>query len=396
MPSDQNEAALSPYTVLDLTRVRSGPTCVKQLADWGANVIKIEEPGGDDKGAAGGPRGGPDFQNLHRNKRSLTLDLSGERGRAVFHRLARDADIVVENMRPPVKYRLGVDYETLSALNPRLIYGSISGFGQDGPYGDRGGVDQIAQGLGGLMSVTGQPGGGPLRVGVPIADLAAGVYLAMGLLAAVHERERSGKGQWVQTSLLEAMVAMLDFQAARYTLAGEVPGQEGNHHPTNVPMGCFRTADGWVNIAGPSGRLYRRFCEVTGLEALLDDERFATGALRSQHRSELNAIIEERLATASTEHWVEALNAAGVPAGPVNAIDETMKDPQVRHLGLAQPVEHHELGTVELIRNPVGMSRTPHRFHRPSPDPGEHRAEILADAGFTPEEIAALVDDGVI
>jgi formyl-CoA transferase len=389
---------LDDLRVLDLTVARAGPTCVRQLADWGAEVIRIEAPPrAGSEGQVGGERDSADFQNLHRNKRSLALDLKSDAGRAVFHRLAARADVVVENMRPPVKGRLGVDYDTLSALNPRLVYGSISGFGQDGPYAERGGVDQIAQGLGGLMSVTGLPGQGPVRVGIPIADLAAGVYLAMGILAALHERERTGRGQWVRTSLLEAMVAMLDFQAARWTMAGEVPGQEGNHHPTSIPMGCFATADGHVNIAGPSGRLWRRFCDVIGAPELLEDERYASAALRSRNRAQLNATIEERLRQRATADWVAAFNEAGVPAGPVNTIDEVFADPQVEHLGLATPVDHPRLGRLTIVRNAVTMSGvdTP-TVRSASPDPGEHTDDVLGELGLSPSEIAALRTAGIV
>src|ERR1700681_3361627 len=296
MPFPRASQALSRFTVLDLTRVRAGPTCVRQLADWGANVIKIEIPAKLDTGEPlGGPRDGPDFMNLHRNKRSITLNLKSPEGVAAFKKLVKKADVVVENFRPDVKERLGIDYKVLRKINPRLVYASISGFGQTGPYATRPGFDQIAQGLGGLMSVTGLPGQGPLRVGVPISDLAAGLYLAIGILAALHERTRSGKGQWVQTSLLEAMIGMLDFQAVRWTMDGQVPGQEGNHHPTMIPMGCFATADGHVNIAGPSGRLWERFCDVIGRPELTVDPRFDTSAKRSAKREELNAIIQSRL-----------------------------------------------------------------------------------------------------
>ena len=388
---------LADVRVLDLTIARAGPTAVRQLADWGADVVKIEPPrrAGNDEATTGGERHGSDFQNLHRNKRSVTLDLKTDAGRAVFRRLVATADVVVENMRPPVKHRLGVDYETLRALNPGLVHGSISGFGQDGPDAGRGGVDQIAQGMGGLMSITGHPGGGPLRVGVPIADLAAGLYLAIGILVALRERDRSGEGQWVQTSLLEAMIAMLDFQATRWTIDGQVPGPEGNHHPTSVPMGCFATADGWVNVAGPSGRLYRSLCQVLGMPELLDDPRFATGALRSANRAELNRLIGEQLRTNTTAHWVARLTEAGVPAGPVNRIDEAMSEPQVRHLAMEAPVRHPVLGELSLIRNAVTLSGGPQSVRHPSPEPGQHTDEVLREIGFSSAELADLRARGI-
>jgi formyl-CoA transferase len=379
--------ALDDIRVLDLTVARAGPTCVRQLADWGADVIRVEAPAEAGVSvSAGGARHGSDFQNLHRNKRSLALDLKSERGYEVFTRLVGWADVVVENMRPEVKYRLRVDYETVRSLKPSIVYGSISGFGQTGPYGERGGVDQIAQGLGGLMSVTGLPGQGPLRVGVPISDLAAGMYLAIGILVALHERDRSGEGQWVQTSLLEAMIAMLDFQAARWTIDGEVPPQEGNHHPTGVPMGCFRTSDGYVNIAGSGGRLWERFCQTIERPELLKDPRFVGPAQRSANREELRAIIQERLSERTTGEWVEALNSVGVPAGPVNNIKETFEDPQVRHLEMVEQVPHPLLGELGLIRNAVSATRTPPRLRRASPELGQHNDEILAELGLEEAE----------
>ena len=394
---DRATLPLDDIRVLDLTLARAGPTCVRQLADWGADVIRVEPPpgAGPPPGAEGG-RHGSDFQNLHRNKRALSLDLKSDEGRQLFFRLVSTADVVVENMRPPVKLRLGVDYESVRAANPRIVYGSISGFGQDGPYAERGGVDQIAQGLGGLMSVTGLPGQGPVRAGVPISDLAAGLYLAVGILAALHERERSGQGQWVRTSLLEAMVAMLDFQAARWTIDGDVPAQEGNHHPTMIPMGCFATADGHVNIAGASGRLWSRFCATIGRPELVDDARFARSGDRSANRADLNRIIQDRLQEAPTAHWVAVLNEAGVPAGPVNSIDDVFADPQVVALGMVEPVAHPTLGRLGLIRNAVTMTRTPGTLRSPSPEPGEHTAEVLAELGLTAGQIQDLRRRGVV
>ncbi len=385
---------LGDIRVIDLTVARAGPTCVRQLADWGADVIRVERPGAAE--SFGGGRHGSDFQHLHRNKRSLTLDLRSPAGREVLLRLAGTADVLIENMRPAVKARLGFDYDTVHARNPRLVYGSISGFGQDGPYGDRGGVDQIAQGMGGLMSVTGLPGTGPVRAGIPVADLAAGLYLAIGVLVALHDRERTGTGRWVRTSLLEAMIAMMDFQAARWTVDREVPGQAGNDHPTNVPMGCFATADGHVNIGASGGHLLRAFAAAIGLPGLPDDGRFDSPEKRSANRAELNAVIAERLATRPTADWVATLNAAGVPCGPVYRLDEVFADPQVEHLERTRTVRHPALGPLDIVRNAVRMTGGPDTVRTPSPDPGEHADEVLAELGYSPAQIMELRTQAVI
>jgi crotonobetainyl-CoA:carnitine CoA-transferase CaiB-like acyl-CoA transferase len=388
---------LGDIRVIDLTVARAGPTCVRQLADWGADVIRVEPPGEPTaREWLGGSRYGSDFQQLHRNKRALSLDLKSPAGREVLLRLVDRADVLVENMRPPVKHRLGFDYDTVHARNPRLVYGSISGFGQDGPYGDRGGVDQIAQGMGGLMSVTGLPGTEPTRVGIPVSDLAAGLYLAIGVLVALHDRERTGTGRWVQTSLLEAMIAMMDFQAARWTVDKNVPVQEGNHHPTIVPMGCFATADGYVNIGTSGGRLLAAFCAVIGLPALPDDPRFDTAEKRSANRTELNALIADRLRARSTAAWVEELNEAGVPCGPVYRMDEVFGDPQVAHLDMTQSVQHPVLGSLTLVRNAVRMTDAADTVRTPSPDPSDHTDEVLASLGYSPAEIDRLRGQAVI
>ena len=386
--------ALQGLRVLDLTRVRSGPTCVRQLADWGADVIKIEAP--VDEAQFGGPRHGPDFQNLHRNKRSLTLDLKSPAGLAAFKRLADTADIIVENFRPGVKARLGIDYDSLSQTNPGLIYASISGFGQDGPLADRPGFDQIAQGMGGLMSITGEPGTGPMRVGIPIADLCAGLFAAQGILIALFERQQSGRGQWVQTSLLQAQVFMLDFQAARWLMDGVVPKQAGNNHPTTIPTGVFKSSDGHMNIAVTGNVIWGKFCDVMGRPDWKDDARYATAAARSENRHALNAEIEAITLTRSTADWIDAFNAAGVPAGEINDISQVFANPQVRHLGLAQPVVSQERGETELVGQPIIMSRTPSHIAKPPPLAGQHTAEILAEVGYSEAEIAEMKAAGAI
>jgi crotonobetainyl-CoA:carnitine CoA-transferase CaiB-like acyl-CoA transferase len=379
---------LSRFRVLDLTRVRAGPTCARQLADFGADVIKVEAPGGDD--GLGGGRESPDFQNLHRNKRAIAIDLKQKDGVDLLKRMARSADVLVENYRPDVKSRLGIDYETMHAVNPRLVYGSISGFGETGPYRDRPGFDQIAQGMGGLMSITGLPGQGPVRAGIPIADLCAGIFAAMGILIALLEREESGEGQWVQSSLLAAQIAMLDFQAARWLIGKEVPPQAGNNHPTGIPTGVFATSDGHINIATSGSEIYRRFCEAIEAPQLVSDPQFATGAARLKNRDKLNAIIEEVTRTRPSAEWIELLNEAGVPCGPIYRIDEVFADPQVEHLGMARTIDHPKRGPLRLLSQAVRLSRTPWALRRPTPEKGEHTDVVLGEFGLNNSEIAAL------
>ena len=377
---------LAHIKVLDLTRVRAGPTAVRQLADWGADVIKIEQPG-DGGGTLGGARHGPDFQNLHRNKRSLSLNLKSDQGREIFFKLVNDADVVVENYRPDVKFRLGIDYEKVKAANPRVVYASISGFGQDGPYGHLPGFDQVAQGMGGLMSITGLPGQGPVRAGIPVADLSAGLYTALGILTALIGRQHTGSGQWVQASLLEAQIAMLDFQAERWLLDGEVAPQAGNNHPTGIPTGVFATADGHINIAATGAAIYERFCEVMQRPDWLTDERFRSPGVRSKNRDAMNAEIEAITVGRSSEAWIKAFNDAGVPAGYIYSIDEVFNDPQVKHLQMASPVHHPELGDISLVAQPVTLSDAPFRIRSATPKLGEHTDEVLGAIGYTNSEI---------
>lgn len=389
--------ALSHLRILDLTRVRAGPTCCRIFADFGADVLRIEAPPGTDPNdGVTGTRDSSDMMNLHRNKRSLTLNLKSEKGRALFMRLAVDADMVVENYRPDVKSRLGIDYASLKLVNPRIILVSISGFGQDGPYRSRAGYDQIAQGMGGLMSVTGLEGQGPVRAGVAVADTTSGIYAAVGALVALAERERSGEGQWVQTSLLQSMIGVMDFQAARFLVDGIVPGQAGNDHPVTAPMGLFRTQDGSINIGVGGNRQWQAMCSVLGLSELGAAPEYATASARTQNKARLKAALEPAFAARTSRELLAALEEHGIPAGPVYAVDEVFEDPQVQHLGMAVPVRHRRRGDIRVVATPITMSRTPPAVTDASPDAGEHTDEILASLGLGPGEIAELRAEKVI
>ena len=391
-------AALSNLRVIDLSRVRAGPTCVRILADFGADVIRVEPPEGVDPNDAmfASNRHGGDFQNLNRNKRSLTLNLKQPGGLEILHGLLRTADVVVENWRPDVKRRLGLDYERLQAINPRIILASISGFGQDGPYADRPGFDQIIQGMGGLMSVTGLPGQGPVRAGLAVADSSTGIYAAVGILLALFERERSGLGQWVQASLLHTQIAMMDFQAARYLNEGEVPVQAGNDHPTSSPMGLFQAADGVFNLGASGEGNWHRLCKALGLPALAADPDYAHEGLRVKNRSRLNHELGEVFATRSVAHWVGLLNAAGVPAGPVYSIPEVFTDRQVRHLGVARRIQARDGRTATVVSQPIHLTRTPATLCATAPDRGEHTQEILHCMGYDDAAIGRLRAEGVV
>jgi crotonobetainyl-CoA:carnitine CoA-transferase CaiB-like acyl-CoA transferase len=388
MRTPQPSTALAKLRVLDLTRVRAGPTCCRILGDFGADVVKIEAPPGvDPNEGMSGARDGSDMLNLHRNKRSLTLNLKERAGHEIFMRLVKDADVVVENFRPDVKERMGIEYDALNAVNPRIILASISGFGQSGPYRTRAGFDQIAQGMGGLMWVTGMPGEGPMRAGIAVADSSAGIYAATGILIALAERGHSGRGQWVQTSLLEAQIALMDFQAARFLVDGAVPGQAGNDHPYSTPMGVFETSDGFINIGVGGDGQWRALCTALARPDLGNAPEYATLELRFRNRPKLTPLLAEIFKTKSSAQWLEKLEQQGVPAGPIYKLDEVFADPQVKHLGIAVPVHHPRRGDIHVVGQPVTLSRTPASVVSSLPEPGAHTDEILRDAGYSDLEI---------
>ncbi|MDD9894928.1 MAG: CaiB/BaiF CoA-transferase family protein [Gammaproteobacteria bacterium] len=392
---DQQALPLSRYTVLDLSIARAGPTAVRLLADWGANVIRIEAPV---EGDIAGSRHGPDSQNLHRNKRSLCLNLKSEKGKAVFMGLVKKADVVVENFRVDVKRRLGIDYESVKKINPSIIYGSISGFGQEGPYAERPAVDQVIQGMSGLMSITGEPDRGPMRAGIAVSDTSAGMFLSQGILLALLHREQTGEGQWVHTSLLEAMLCKLDFQAARYTMNKEVARQEGNNHPTLSPMGVFQTDDGLVNLAASTDKMWNAFCAETQAKQLANNADYKSVEGRLRNREAVWKEVNKITSQLSTAELVEKMNSVGIPCGPINTIGEAFGDEQVKFLNMTKTASHPSLGEFELLRSPINLSAFVQggRFEKPGPELGEHSAEILREFGYSDQQIAELQDNGII
>jgi crotonobetainyl-CoA:carnitine CoA-transferase CaiB-like acyl-CoA transferase len=390
-------SALSRFRILDLTRARAGPTSTKQFADFGADVIKIEQPAdGGERNQLSGDRHSFDMQNLHRNSRSITLDLKKQEAKEIFYRLVKTADIVVENFRPDVKFRLGIDYETLKAINPRIILMSISGFGQDGPYVARPMFDQIAQGMSGIMSVTGKPSGGPMRAGVAITDITAGYMAACGMLTALLEREVSGQGQWVQSSLIQAGVAMMDFQAAKYLQKGEIPVQVGNDHPTSMPTSCYECLDGYINVAATGQVMWLSLCDAIGKPELKDDSRFITEPLRVKHRDDLNAIFIQVFKSKEKSYWVKLLNEAGVPTGPIYDMAEVFADPQVISQEMVAEVTHPKIGKLKLVNQALKLSRTPANVKTATPELGQNTQEILKELDYSAEEIATLITNKIV
>jgi crotonobetainyl-CoA:carnitine CoA-transferase CaiB-like acyl-CoA transferase len=392
---EKNRLPLSGIKVIELCLARAGPTAIRHLADWGADVIKVEAPEASAEDVTG-KRDDFDFQNLHRNKRTIRLDLKSAEGLAAFMKLVKESDVLIENMRATVKYRLKVSWEDLHKVNPRLVYGSLSGFGQTGPYSTRGGVDQIAQGMSGLMSVTGLPGQGPVRVGIAVGDMTAGNLLAMGIMMSLFERERTGEGRWVHTSLLESLIFMLDFQATRWLIKKEVPGQAGNHHPTGIPTGVYPSKDGFFNLAGSSTRLWMRSCDVLGKPEWKDKVDWSTQEGRHKDRKNINEAIEAITVTKPTDFWMQAFEDAGIPCGPIYTIDQTFNDPQVKHLGMASPVIHPRLGQLDLVASPLNFTGVEKKIRSATPEGGQHTDEIMSELGYGADDITRLRKEGVI
>jgi crotonobetainyl-CoA:carnitine CoA-transferase CaiB-like acyl-CoA transferase len=397
MPFPRASEALKRFTVLDISRVRSGPTAVRFLADWGANVIRVEIPEGTEEGEPlAGPNTGSDLQNLHRNKRGITLNMRTPEGLEILKKIVEQADVVVENFRPGVKHKLGVDYEALAKINPRIVYASISGFGQEGPYKDRPGFDQIGQGMGGLMSVTGIPGHGPLRVGIPIADLCSGIFAAIGIFVALLEREVSGKGQWIQSSLLQAQIFMLDSIAARYLNGGPVPVSTGNDHPVSTPTGVFKTKDGYINIATSGQKMWDRFCKAIEAPDLAANPVYQSTDSRAHNREQLHRDIDDKLKGRTSQEWIERLNAESVPSGPIYSLDQMFEDPQVKLLDVVKTVKKLDGGDLKVLAQPFTLSRTPSDVVAPPPLTGQHTEEVLLALGYTADEIAELRNKKVV
>jgi len=385
--------ALAGLSVLDLTSQLSGPYCSMILADLGADVVKVERPGQGDESRAMGPHVAGEsapFMTFNRNKRSITIDLKTADGGAIARRLATRADVVLENWRPGTAARLGLGWDDVHALNARAIYCSISGFGQTGPYAQRGGFDRIAQGMSGMMSINGTEEGPPLPVPIPVSDIGTGMFAAIGILAALRVREQTAVGQRVDTSLLETPIAWAVYEASSFFATNEVPRRLGPGHRTAAPYQAFRTADGWINLGGGSPTFWPIICRVLGVPALVEDTRFATPPLRVKNRAALAELLQARFTTAGTAAWLERLEAAGVPAGPILDYGQVFADPHVRHREMAVEVEHPRAGRSRVLGIPVKLSSTPGSIRRPAPTLGQHTDEVLKELGYDAAAVANL------
>ena len=380
-------SALAGLRILELTQVMAGPFCGQVLADMGADVVKVEPPEGDSTRESLGTAA---FLAVNRNKRSLALDLKTPEHQAVLHRLVAEADVLLENYRPGVAARLGADWETLCELNPRLIYASVSGFGQTGPYAQRPGYDLIAQGLSGVMSVTGEPGGDPVKCGIPISDLSAGLFCAVAILSAVVARERTGRGQRIDTSLFEAALALSIWETAELWGTGRTPQPLGSAHRLSAPYQALRTRDGYITVGANNQRLWKRLCDAIGRPELAADARFATNDARMADREALEGELESALAARSTDDWVAVLSEAGVPCGPIHDYRQVFEDPHTQAREMEVRLDHPVEGRISALGIPVKLSETPGSVRRPAPLLGQHTSEVLREAGFSDEEIAAL------
>ncbi len=390
---------LEGIRVVDLSRILAGPYCSMLLADMGAEVIKIEPlPTGDEARNVGPFLDGMSayFISLNRGKKSVALNLKDPRGRAVLLDLVRKADILLENFRPGTMKRLGLDFQTLREVNPRLIYASCSGFGQTGPYAHRGAYDMIIQGMGGIISITGEPGRPPVRVGTSIADLGGGLFTTIGILAALQARERTGQGQHVDVSMLDALVALLENAIIRYTVTGEVPGPLGARHPSITPFEVFPARDGYVVMAVGT-KLWEPFCQALGRPELLQDPRFTTNALRTEHQAELFPLIAEATRTKTVADWIRIMEDAGVPCGPINTVDKVVEDPQIKARGMIVEIDQGEIGKVRIAGFPIKFSMTPGGVQGRAPRLGEHTEEVLTGLlGYSKGRLAELQRDGVV
>ena len=392
--------ALEGIKVLDFSRALAGPYCTMMLADMGAEVIKLEMPGkGDDSRSYGPPFVEGEsayFMSVNRNKKSLTLNMKSEGSTEIIHRLIKQADVLVENFRPGVMERLGWGFQRVKEMNSKIIYCSISGFGQDGPYRMLPGFDQVMQGMGGIMSITGEPGGPPIKVGVAIADISGGMFAAYGILAALYNREKRGRGQMIDVSLLDSQVALLTYQAGAYFASGEIPQPVGSGHPLIVPYQAFKAKDVYFNIAAGNDKLWKMLCKAIGLEKVMDDPKFATNAKRVENREEIVKIISDIIITKNGEEWLKILTDAGVPCGPIYTMDKIFTDPQVLHRQMLKELDHPKIGKVKVTGVPIKLSDTPGEVGTAPPILGQHTQEILTELGFSDQDIKKFRQEKVI
>jgi crotonobetainyl-CoA:carnitine CoA-transferase CaiB-like acyl-CoA transferase len=392
--------ALEGIKVLDLSRALAGPYCTMMLADMGADVIKVEMPGrGDDSRSWGPPFVEGEsayFMSINRNKKSITLNMKSENSTEIIYKLIKQSDVLVENFRPGAMERLGLEYEQVKEMNPKIIYCSISGFGQNGPYRMLPGFDQVLQGMGGLMSITGDPGGSPIKVGVAIADISGGMFAAYGIVVALYNREKTCKGQMIDVSLLDSQVAWLTYRSGAYFASGEIPQPVGSGHPVIVPYQAFKAKDVYINIAVGNDQLWQKFCKTVGLEKVMDDPRFATNAKRVENREEIVKIVGDLVATKNGEEWLKILTDAGIPCGPIYTVDKIFADPQILHRQMLKELDHPKAGRIKVTGIPVKLSDTPGEVKTAPPVLGQHTQEILTELGYSGQDIKKLRQEKVV